>query len=351
MPTLWTEDERLLLAGTSLESALRAKLLALRTEFDLVQDKSSNIPCWNSVLWETGSIRFRDWILLDAWYRSRCLELPTSGEGMVPCLDMVNHSSSPTAYYEEDSKGGVALLLRPGISVPKGDEITISYGENKPAAEMLFSYGFVDVTSAKESLTLPLEPFPDDPLSKAKLVAFGDQPKVHVAHGDDDGIKWQSPFAYLMCVNEEDGVEFRVLQDTEGNRQLRVFWMDEDVTEKANDFETLTRAHELWALFKLRVVTTVQDCLYTHLQRMQSPMALDTISDSEASNVRRECMEAATSLRGIESRLLERAVEHLENEVRNLAPETREAGTGEGRSLLMHKHPSNIITTCWGSGH
>lgn len=315
VPTLWTEDERLLLAGTSLEPALRAKLSALRSEFDFVQEKSSDIPCWNGMLWQTGAIHFKDWILLDAWYRSRCLELPKSGEAMVPCLDMANHSSEPTAYYEENSGDGVALLLRPGISVSKGDEMTISYGDNKSAAEMLFSYGFLDRVSTKESLALPLEAFPDDPLAKAKLFAFGEQPKVHVARNDDGGIEWESPFAYLMCVNEEDGLEFRVLQDTEGARQLRLFWMDEDVTGRADDFETLTRSHQLWAIMKLRVVTVVQDCLYAHLQRMQSHMSLDTTSDSEISKVRGECMGAATLLREVESRLLERVVEELESEV------------------------------------
>ncbi len=43
------------------------------------------------------------------------LELPRSGESMVPCLDMVNHSAKPTAYYEENAKDEVALLLRPGV--------------------------------------------------------------------------------------------------------------------------------------------------------------------------------------------------------------------------------------------
>lgn len=314
VPTLWTEDERLLLAGTSLESALKAKLSTLASEFEFIQDKSSDIPSWNCVLWETGAIRFRDWILLDAWYRSRCLELPSSGEAMVPCIDMVNHSSNPTAYYEERSGDDVRLLLRPGISVSKGDEITISYGDDKSAAEMLFSYGFLDDASRKERLTLPLETFPDDPLAKAKLFVFGEHPKVHVALNSEGDIEWEGPFAYLMCVNEEDGLEFRVLQDTEGTRQLRLFWMDEDVTDRANDFEALIRSHELWGVFKLRVVTVVQGCLYTHLQRMQSVMSLDT-TDTGVSNIRETCMRAATSLRGIETSLLEKGVEHLENEV------------------------------------
>lgn len=348
MPTLWTEDERLLLAGTSLEVALTAKLSALASEFELIQDKSSDIPCWNDMLWYAGAIRLKDWILLDAWYRSRSLELPRSGEAMVPCVDMVNHSSNPTAYYEVHSGGDVRLLLRPGISLSKGDEITISYGDDKPAAEMLFSYGFLDATSASGSLTLPLEAFPDDPLAKAKLFVFGEQPKVHVAVNDEGAIEWSSPFAYLMCVNEEDGLEFRVLQDTEGARQLRLFWRDEDVTDQANDFETVIRSHELRAVFKLRVVTVVQGCLETHLQAMQAVMSLDTDPDSGVSNIREACMKSAASLREIESATLEKVVEYLENEVSLVdrsevrAWSRSTSGLQQNRSIALAPNPSNI---------
>src|SRR5690606_38750142 len=87
VPTLWTEDERLLLRGTSLEAAVNAKLSALDAEFGLILEKSSDIPSWNELLWEGPSaVSFPDWIRLDALYRSRSLELPRSGEALVPCL-------------------------------------------------------------------------------------------------------------------------------------------------------------------------------------------------------------------------------------------------------------------------
>lgn len=83
MPTEWTEDERLLLRGTSLEAAVNAKVSALDVEFEAMREASSDIPCWHQLLWEHGTVSFQDWIRLDALYRSRCLELPRSGESMV----------------------------------------------------------------------------------------------------------------------------------------------------------------------------------------------------------------------------------------------------------------------------
>jgi hypothetical protein len=311
VPTLWTEDERLLLQGTSLEAAVNAKISALDAEFGLVVDKSSDIACWNDLLWQHVSVSFTDWIRLDALYRSRCLELPKSGESMVPCIDMINHSAAPLAYYEESLKDEVILLPRPGVSISKGNEITISYGDSKSAAEMLFSYGFIDPQSKADSLVLPLTPFPDDPLAKAKLVAFGQGPKIHVARDGEGAIRWGSDFAYLMCVNEEDGLEFRILQDRDGGQQLRVFWQEEDVTDRTSGFEELIRTHPLSAVFKLRVVTVVQETLQTQLERLQSTTPPDTASSLQ----REDCFKMALLLRHIEANILEDAIKALEEEV------------------------------------
>jgi hypothetical protein len=325
VPTLWTEDERLLLRGTSLEAALNAKLSALDAEFGLIQEKSSDFPAWNELLWEgQGAISFADWIRLDALYRSRCLELPRSGEAMVPCLDMANHSATPNAYYDENRQDEVVLLPRPGVRLSPGDEVTISYGETKSAAEMLFSYGFIDLDATTgEGLVLPLNPFPDDPLAKAKLVAFGAPPRIHVARDRNAGtatapaaasiIRWSSPFAYLMCVNEEDGLEFRVLQERDGARQLCVFWRDEDVTNRTQDFETLIKDHPLAAVLRLRVVVAVQEALGAQLERIRQTAPQDP--NTPSSTQREECFGQAMALRAIETNLLEQAIESLEEKV------------------------------------
>lgn len=112
----------------------------------MLREKSAHLPFWNSLFWEKESCTVADWALVDGWYRSRCLEIPSMGDAMVPCVDMVNHSHDPDAYYDEDGEGDVEILLRPGYTVSKGDEVTITYGRFKSAAEMLFSYGFIDST-------------------------------------------------------------------------------------------------------------------------------------------------------------------------------------------------------------
>lgn len=186
---------------------------------------------------------------------------------MIPCIDMVNHSSKANSYYEP-SASSVALLLRPDVKLGIGEEITISYGTAKSKAEMLFSYGFIEEGSTAKGMTLTLEPAPEDPLGKAKAAAFAKPPIIQIVE-DQGGSHWDSPFIYFMCLNEEDGLEFRVLQQTDGSRgQLKVFWQGLDVTNSTDNFESHIADHELKDVFKLRAVALLQDRIRQQLERL-----------------------------------------------------------------------------------
>lgn len=241
---------------------------------------------------------------------------------MVPALDMVNHSAAgATAYYEEDASGDVSLRIRPGASVAAGDEINISYGDSKSAAEMLFSYGFIDPDSKTRQLTLHLEGFPDDPLGLAKRRVFGGAPVVTLRQtegGSGDGDRlWDSGFVHLMCLNEEDGLEFRILQDDAEDRQLRVFWQDEDVTERAGDFETLLKDHPLQALFQLRAVSVVQERAASQLEKLAAAPSGEQLEPLIAADIiDQKHVDLVSTLKGIEGAVLEAVVAELEEEVR-----------------------------------
>ncbi|KAF9882186.1 set domain-containing protein [Colletotrichum karsti] len=314
--TLWTEQEREMLNGTSLESATAAKIVALTDEFDELRETSEALPFWNELFWESNKVSLIDWARVDAWFRSRCLELPKSGEAMVPVLDLANHSAKANAYYEENDKDEVVLLLRPGCRVSPGDEMTISYGDAKSGAEMLFSYGFIDPASVADRITLPLAPLEDDPLGKAKLHIFEGAPTVEFDR-TNGVVGWKSPFAYFMCLNEEDGLDFRVLQDTGGSRELKVFWQEDDVTASTKDFEKHIDGHPIAQIFRLRVVTVLQDLVSGQLERLATGMSLDDLdaSLSEGGLICGACINAAATLREQETSLLEAAMKSLEDQV------------------------------------
>ncbi|KAI3538212.1 SET domain-containing protein [Colletotrichum abscissum] len=313
--TLWTEQEREMLNGTSLESATAAKIVALTDEFDELREISATLPFWNELFWESDKVSLIDWVRVDAWFRSRCLELPKSGEAMVPVLDLANHSSKANAYYEENGKDEVVLLLRPGCRVSSGDEMTISYGDAKSGAEMLFSYGFIDPASAADRITLPLIPMEDDPLGKAKLHVFDGAPTVEFVR-TNGSLSWKSPFAYFMCLNEEDGLSFRVLQDTGGSRELKLFWQEEDVTLTTTAFEQHIDQHPLAQIFRLRVVSVLEDLVASQLERLATGVSLEDLDESlnEGGLVCGTCISAAATLREQETSLLEAAAKALEDQ-------------------------------------
>ncbi|KAF5689799.1 SET domain-containing protein [Fusarium denticulatum] len=321
VPTMWSELERALLQGTSLEAALDAKLSTLNKEFDELIERSSTLPFWNSFFWEREAVTIDDWVLVDAWYRSRCLELPRSGYAMVPVLDMANHSHSQTAYYDEDDEDNIVLLSRPGLEISIGDEVNISYGEKSPA-EMIFSYGFVDHESTVEELTLPLELLADDPLGKAKLHIFRGLPTIKLSRSKGK-ISWQCPFVYLMCLNEEDGLEFRVLQGTNGDRELRLFWQGEDATTRADDFGDLIKDHPLCQIFRLRAVSVLYEVVTDHLMQLSSEISHDELEPlHRAGQIRDGRLQLAQKLRETEASVLESAAVALDEQAKQHLKQT-----------------------------
>jgi hypothetical protein len=237
---------------------------------------------------------------------------------MVPCLDIVNHARNANAYYEQESNGDAVLLLKPDEKAPQGGEITISYGPSKSTAEMLFSYGFVDEGIDIDSLVLDLHPLPDDPLGKAKIAAFPGRPVVCIS-SEAGAVEWSSPFLYFMCVNEEDGLEFRVLQQTDGSQsQLQVFWQDIDVTDSTTDFEQHITQHPLKDVFSLRAVCVLEERLLEQLERLYATEDMSTIIATSMTEMNKVLFSTASKLRHRETALLENAFNALDSWVSRL---------------------------------
>ena len=234
---------------------------------------------------------------------------------MVPCIDMANHASgdNTSALYETDNDGNAILVLRKGTKLAPNDEVTITYGDEKGACEMLFSYGFIEqtVTSARElflDLTIP----DDDPLKLAKEAVAHSAPGFRLfIH--DDSTDWESSFVWLLCVNEEDGLDFKVLQNNDGERELQASWKDEEITDMSNLFTRL-KLEPLWDIFELRAIATLQSRVEQQIIRLESSKEsvdeLTTIGEIE-----HDICENAMQLRDLEEKLLLHAYEDFENKV------------------------------------
>ncbi|KAJ5247594.1 hypothetical protein N7468_002577 [Penicillium chermesinum] len=264
---------------------------------------------------------FDDWKYVDAAYRSRMLEIPNAGHAMVPCIDMVNHATEPAvnSRYDADSEGNVILQLRSGRSLKAGEEVTISYGEEKPASEMVFSYGFLDSSTQEAREVLLNIEFPDDdPLGIAKKMICKDTPGLKVSVFNNSGASrsttWESPLIWWSSVNEEDGLHIGVVQTVDGQRELEATWKGEKIRSPTYLYELI--AEDAMAdIFRLRALVLV-------LQRLEEQLALLHQTEQVLSSMQEDktlvdsmfspdTYELTSRLRNLEATLLQSAIEDL----------------------------------------
>ncbi|KIW93416.1 uncharacterized protein Z519_06021 [Cladophialophora bantiana CBS 173.52] len=325
LPTFYTTEERKLLIGTSLSEALDQKLISLEREFDNLKAATAKIPWCQEIWWSecADCLTLEDWKLADAMYRSRALELPrNAGVGMVPVIDMANHASDRryNARFEVDEgSGAILLVVRDDRMVQQGDEITIMYGCGG-ACEMIFSYGFLEehVSSAREiflSLSIP----PDDPLRMAKIRFAQEAPGVRIYVDDSDQVRWESSFVWWACINEEDGLDFRVEQTIDGDAELKALWKDKALV--ADTLQSTLLQDPLRDIFVLRAAIMVQERV--EAQGSQLAESEDYyISTVRSDQVRESVYRPIGKLRGLEMELLTRAYETLEREKTELLEST-----------------------------
>ncbi|KAL3435364.1 hypothetical protein BDV09DRAFT_167793 [Aspergillus tetrazonus] len=323
LPTFWTMEELELLRGTSLRLAYEAKIKALEKELEHLRETTEDIEWCRELWWDEDSVTLEDWKYLDAVFRSRVLDLPGYGHAMVPCIDMANHASDSTvnALYEKDDNGDAILQLRPRKNLRLDEEVTISYGQDKAASEMVFSYGFLDPErSDAKKMVLDLDIPEDDPLRLAKTAFCRETPGLCISSTptDSDGTRtyWESPIVWWACVNEEDGLGFAVLQKNDGSKELTVTWKTQEV-KTPNHLKDILSAEPLWDIFQLRAVVLVLERLETQFFMLQTTERM--VSDLQQSDdtlaiFRPEVFNTATKLRELEGRLLDTAINDLEKQ-------------------------------------
>lgn len=308
---MWSEQDLLHARGTSLLPAVHAKLKSLQREFTNLQTCTADIAWCNAHWWTNvdNAVSFDDWLQVDAMYRSRALEYPDIGHCMVPCMDMANHQpgEATVAYYELDSDSDAVLLLHQHKFIAAGDEITITYGDEKGACEMFFSYGFLDrdMHSAKE-IFLDLDFIPDDRLQKAKAQLVDLPPGVKL-RVEESGITWHSDFVWLICVNEDDGLSIRIRKTIAGDQELVAFWGEEEI--HLNKLVNVLQISKIWDVYQLRAVAVLQDRVASQLGELMnddSPKPSTNASDGA---------KAATRLRELETDMLSAAYSHFEDQV------------------------------------
>jgi len=256
---------------------------------------------------------------------------------------MANHASfdNSSALYEFDSDGNAVLILKPGRSVRSGEEINISYGSEKGACEMIFSYGFLDQVERANELFLDLRPESDDPLGQAKLMKSGVAPGVRIFQSDttrgENEVEWESDWIWFVIVNHEDGLEFKVSrqvtspttsssssfeEDPEREvEELHCFWKDVEITSAINFKSLLENDTQMWNVYQLRAITLILQRVDEQSNKLSQSEAQvsyakvqgeDEFEDEVGTSVRKPVRDLALNLRKLEEKLLKDLYMQLE---------------------------------------
>lgn len=178
---------------------------------------------------------------------------------------------------------------------------------------MIFSYGFLeeDVDNARDIL-LGLDIPDDDPLKPAKKAISTSAPGVRLIDSSQTGLHWKSDFVWLICINEEDGLDFRVAQTVDGGRELQALFQDQPLTDTSS-LQSLLEESPMWEVYHLRAVSVIQDRVGEQLQTL---MDTEPNAQSDEGHGGSSARHLALRLRKLETDMLERFYDYLENEVR-----------------------------------
>ena len=184
---------------------------------------------------------------------------------------------------------------------------------------MVFSYGFLERDMADaHQLFLDLDIPDDDPLKHAKKAVCDATPgfRLFTPFGSTS-IDWESPFVWWSCINEEDGLEFRVLQLNEGGRELKAAWKGQDI-ETSEQLLDMLKMDSMWHIFLLRALVTVQDRVANQLAQLQESdeYVQEWCGRVDDPVIRAPVRDIAIKLRVLEVAFLEKAFRDLDIKVR-----------------------------------
>jgi SET domain len=345
---LYSETELSLFEGTTLVPAVRAKIRKLQAEFDLLRKSTNSLKWLDEIWWDSARpqtqlqailaqlgaeieanedededendgpdslLRFDDWLLLDAMFRSRAMEWPGEGDAMVPGIDFANHTVPANAEYEVNNDRKGELQVKGSITIKQDEEVLISYGDHKSALEVLFSYGFWPDYQCPPSILLSLPNPDDDPLGPPKVaIVSGSRsvPGIKI-YEENDVIQWDSEALWLMIVNEEDGLGFKVAYGPGNERELHMTWKDSVV--ELGELRKALEQDDQWDLFQLRATVIVLQQADSQLSALHEASQTLLNPESELSERLEYLRSVAGKLRSTEKETLVTAMEHLQEKV------------------------------------
>lgn len=149
----------------------------------------------------------------------------------------------------------------------------------------------------------------DDPLRPAKLFVSTSAPGFRI-FDEDDSVGWESDYIWLIVVNEEDGLDFKIRQTNDGKREIQAFWQEKELDDTSKIKEYL-QEEPTWDVFQLRATVLLQNRVEAQIEAIQATQ----YSNNETSS-RDVPRRLAERLRSLELDMLQRAATALDTQVR-----------------------------------
>jgi hypothetical protein len=186
---------------------------------------------------------------------------------------------------------------------------TCRYGDDKGACENIFSYGFLeDAATSARVMFLDLDIPDDDPLRPAKIYVSTAAPGFRM-FDKDNTVDWESDFIWLIVVNEEDGLDFKIRQTMDGMREIQAFWKERELdTVKLREYLAEDPA---WDVFQLRATVLLQNRVDAQIEKLR-----EREGAKREATVRDTPWRLAERLRSLELDMLERAASAFDSQVR-----------------------------------
>jgi hypothetical protein len=183
------------------------------------------------------------------------------------------------------------------------------YGDEKGACENIFSYGFLeDTMQTARAMFLDLYIPDDDPLRPAKMFVNTAAPGFRLFE-QGDTIGWDSDFVWLVVINEEDGLDFKLRQTTDGQREVQGFWKELELHDTSKIRDHLQQ-EPLWDVYQLRAIVLLQGRVDAQLHMLQ-----EAGDPQRNSTIREQPFRLAKRLRSLESDMLQKTKRELELQV------------------------------------
>jgi hypothetical protein len=188
----------------------------------------------------------------------------------------------------------------------------IRYGDDKGACESIFSYGFLEdsMTSAK-TIFLDLDIPIDDLLRPAKMAVNTAAPGFRISEKEGH-VDWESDFVWLLAVNQEDGLDFKLKQTIDGQTEIEAFWKDQELDDTSK-LRSYLEDDPLWDVYCLRVVVLLLNRIETQLKTLRE----FDMPERDAS-IRVGPWQLAGRLHNLELLLLEKARAEFEDQVSHM---------------------------------